>query len=270
VGQLFGISEERQDSARELIASWRIPHLEPALAPDDADGAVAAVLLAEAVELLVEQGTEESKLLAKLRRDPDVWPTWAELRAAGLIARETTAGDSHLLLEPDRSSGRHADFAFAPTEDEPRHSIEFKAIGLSDAEAGFSDRIAPVLPGLPPRHGVLTMHLEDTDTNVVMNRDEPRRHRREAERRARYLPPQVQLMAAATAVGHGTEQSYIRRLSWRAVGQLSESRALTSPSGSGASGRNIVLGVHQRDLERELERVRDIVRSCRLRAQERL
>src|SRR5262249_54909096 len=204
-----------QASAQEQIASWGIPHLGRVLDSDDADGAVAAVLLAEAVEVLTEQGTEESRMLAKLRRDPDVWPTWAVLRAAGLIARETTAGDSRLLLEPDRSGGRHADFAFAPTEDEPRHSIEFKAIGLSDAEAAFSDRIAPVLPGLLPRQGLLTMHLQDTDVEVVMSRDERTRHRRAAERRVRYLHPQVQPIAAATAVGHGTEQSYVRRLSQR-------------------------------------------------------
>jgi hypothetical protein len=208
--RLFGISVERQAEAQDHIASWEIPAVASALSPTSIDRSIGAVLLVESIHALRGQGVEESKIMAKLRRDPDVWPTWAELRAAGLLARET-AGEASFRLEPDRRSGRHADFVFA-SEGEPSHSIEFKAIGLSDAEAAFSNRMAPLLPGLLPRFGFLTMHVEDTNVTVALNREERRHHRRDAERKAKHLYPAVRQVAAVTIVGHGTESSYLSRL----------------------------------------------------------
>jgi hypothetical protein len=214
VHRLWGIDQERQTRAQARLAMWRIDHLSAELAPTAADGAVAAVLLVEAFDNLVGRGVPESKLLSKLKGDRDVWPTWAELQAAGLIARHFPT-DMQIIAEPDRSHGaRHADFALEYASGE-RHAIEFKAIGLSDAEVAFSNAMAPLLPGLLPRFGVLTMHLEDTATTVRLNREQRRYHRLRAERLAKNLHPVARSIAAAAIVGHGTEANYARRLSRR-------------------------------------------------------
>ena len=213
VARLWGISPERQAAAHQCIDDWGIPHLREALAPGIADRAVASVFLVESFDALVERGIDAKKLLGKLRGDLDIWPTWAELRSAGLLARHTDL-DARFLVEPDRSKGRHADFAFEYA-DGTRHSIEFKAIGLSDAEANFGERMGPLLPGLLPRVGVSTMHLLDSTTDVVMNRAERRAHRLRAERLAKNLHPVARGIAAATIVGHGTAPTYATRLARR-------------------------------------------------------
>jgi hypothetical protein len=97
-------------------------------------------------------------------------------------------------------------------------------IGLSDEETEFCRRMAPLLPPLLPRQGILTMHLEDTSTSVNLNRDQRRRQKLEAERRAKHVHPAARPIAASVIVGHGTEQAYLRRLSdrfARAFAQLS-------------------------------------------------
>jgi hypothetical protein len=222
VHRLFGISSDRQVAAQEQLALWGIRHVAAELSPATADGSLGAVLLTESISELVARGIEEQKLLAKLRRDPDVWPAWAEIRAAGLLARQTPA-DGGFALEARREAGRHADFTFTTSDDEPPHAIEFKAIGLSDAEVAFSQRMAPLLRGLLPRFGIATMHVPDTEP-FTMNREERRYHRREAERHARHLEdPIFRTIAACVIVGHGTENSYVRRLTARfneALGQL--------------------------------------------------
>lgn len=170
-------------------------------------------MLVESVNGLTDRGVEKSRMLAKLRRDPDVWPTWAEIRGAELLARHSRP-DARLLIEPRRAQGRHSDFAFE-VAGQGTSAIEFKAIGLSDAEQAFSRSMGPLLSGLMPRTGILTMHVRDTSTDINMNRDERRARRREAERLAKYLHPVVRRVGAAVIVGHGTEESYTRRLSQR-------------------------------------------------------
>jgi hypothetical protein len=224
IHRLFGISTDRQVAAQERLAAWGIRHVADELSPATADGSVGAVLLTESVNELVERGIEEQKLLAKLRRDPDVWPAWAEIHAAGLLARQAP-DDGGFVLEARRDAGRHADFSFTSSGEEPAHAIEFKAIGLSDPEAAFSQRMAPLLRGLLPRFGISTMHIEDTAETFALSRDERRYHRREAERHAKHLrDPTLRSIAASVIVGHGTETSYVRRLAARfteALGQLS-------------------------------------------------
>ncbi len=212
--RLAGVSLERQEAAQERLAGWNLPHAASELAPVSADGSLGAVLLVESVDLLTARGIDERRLIAKIRRDPDVWPAWAEIRAAGLLAR-FAPDDAQLLLEADRAAGRHADFTFAFSGDEPRHSIEFKAVGLSDPEVEFSERVAPMLPGLLPRRGINTMHVEDTDFEFRVPREVRRHHRREAERLADNVFPTVRGIAAAVIVGHGTEEAYTRRLANR-------------------------------------------------------
>jgi len=217
VERLWGINRARQEQALAQVDGWNIPHLSNTLTRSNADGVIGAVFIVEAIDTLIERGVDANKPIGKLRSDPDVWPSWAEIRAAGLIARYT-ALDARFLLEPDRGSGRHADFAFQYGEGErqgERHSIEFKASGLSDEEARFADSMLPLLEGLLPRVGLLHMHLLETKLEVSLNRSERRWHQHEAERRSKNLHPQVRPIAAATIVGHGTAASYTRRLTGR-------------------------------------------------------
>jgi hypothetical protein len=210
--RVFGISEDRQLAAEERIASWHIPHVERHLSPAvSADRQLASVFLVESIDTLVNRGVPETKLLSKLRGDPDLWPTWAELRAAGQFAFHVV--DAELRLEADRARGRHADFTFA--RDDEIHAIEFKAIGMSDREVSFCQSVAPALPGLLPRKGVLTMHLEDTETPANAPREFRRQQKREAERQEKYLYPTARGIAAACVVGHGTERAYVQRLASR-------------------------------------------------------
>lgn len=118
-------------------------------APSDREGAtasaergtaVATALLAEGVEQVVEQvvahGAEETRLLAKLRRDPYPWPPWAEIRAASILVN--SYGEAvRVTLEPGRSQGKQPDFASSCPTRKDGLSIEFKAVGLSDREADY-------------------------------------------------------------------------------------------------------------------------------------
>jgi hypothetical protein len=222
VSRLWGFPLDRQAAAQQTLTDWGIRHILEELAAPNADAALGAILLVESVTSLVERGVPETKLLSKLRGDPDVWPTWAEIRAAAVLANHTPA-DANLIAEAVRGAGRHADLTFV-WPDGSRHSIEIKALGLSDEEADFSIRMAPLLPSLLPRKGILTMHMQDTATSVHLNRDQRRRQKLEAERRSKYIHPVARALAASVIVGHGTEQNYIRRLSAgfsNALGQLS-------------------------------------------------
>lgn len=85
---LTGLNEGRVRDASRHIASWGIRHLNrELLAAPSVDHAVAAVRLSDAFQSLSAAGVPETKILAKLRRDYEVWPAWAELRAADLLLR---------------------------------------------------------------------------------------------------------------------------------------------------------------------------------------
>lgn len=226
VERLWGISRDRQEDAQARILSWQLPNVSRETSPDLADGAMAAVLLVESVEELVERGIDERKLLRKLRNDPDVWPTWAELRAASLIARSGPA-DMELQSELGRAAGKHPDFTLAYSHGGSA-AIEFKAVGLSDQEVLFCQSMERHLEGLLPRRGIVTMHVADTSTTINMNRAERRRHQLEGERRAKYIHPVGRDMSAAVVVGRGTEETYTRRLTARfreALAQLPQEDA---------------------------------------------
>jgi hypothetical protein len=220
IDRLWRVTPERQDQALRRLAEWNIAHLTRNLMPTTADGVLGAVFLVESFDDLVARGVDPNKLLGKLRRDPDVWPTWAELRAAGLLARSVNP-DAQLLVEPDRAKGRHADLVFEHSGGE-RDSIEFKAIGLSDHEATFAKTMAPRLAGLLPRVGLLHMHVLDSSTDAVVSRSVRRKHQREAERLSKNLHPVARPIAAAIIVGHGTAASYIRRLALRFTEALAQ------------------------------------------------
>ena len=210
--QLFAIEPHRYKAASKRIASWDFKNLTRALLePMTADSIVAAVLLVESVDALVAVGVPQSKLEAKLRNDADVWPTWAELRAASLFARFAPEGSS-FGMETEKASGRHADFTLIDSG--KRISIEFKALGLSDAEAEFCARVAPMLPLSVPDVGLVTFHSPYTSSGII-GREDRRAAKRAAVRLAKNLPPALRGAAAATIVGHNTERNYVRRLTHR-------------------------------------------------------
>ncbi len=213
IDRLWRIEPERQEEALERLQTWAIPHVIDRLSADDADGVLGAVFLVESFDALVERGVPGGKLVAKLRGDPDLWPTWAEIRAGGLLVRHSPE-DIEVIAEPGRGAGRHPDYAIRYSSGESI-SVEFKAIGLSDQEAAFSRRVTPMLPQLVPRRGICTLHVQDTDVEIRLNRTARREQLLEAERLAKNLHPVARPIAAAVIVGHGTAEAYTRRLANR-------------------------------------------------------
>jgi hypothetical protein len=221
--KLTGLDPERVREAAQKIEALGIAHLTETLvnAPT-IDAAVAAVFLDESLDGLMGRGIERTKLLAKLRNDRDVWPTWAELRAAYRIADSIEGIE--IQLEPDRAQGRQADFRIAlPGEGEV--SIEFKALGLSEAEARFCQRARPTLEALKPDAAFVTLHapLDIERDGVWVNREQRREAEREAHRLSRRLPEHTRGLSGAVVTAQGAEDAYVRRLRDRmneAFGQL--------------------------------------------------
>lgn len=223
--KLTGLDPERVREARARIQEFGIVHLTRELVDSPTiDAAVGAVLLAESFEGLIERGIERTKLLSKLRNDRDVWPTWAELRAAQELARRLADG-GELQLEPDRAQGRHADFRIRreggdlfgemiPTGDATEISIEFKALGLSDDEASFCRRARPTLEAMKPRAGFVTLHapLDIQREGIWMNRELRREGEQNAVRLARALPDHTHGLSGAIVVAQGAESTYLARL----------------------------------------------------------
>lgn len=214
VEKLTGLVPERVNDALGRITSWRISHLDRQLLQNPCvDTAVAITLLAEAIQKLCAGGVPEEKLLAKLRRDPDVWPTWAELRAATLLLTVLESGGM-FHMEPDRRKGKHADFRLISKDGEP-HSIEFKAIGLSDEEADFCRRVAPALYALVPPLGLLTLHSRLDLPQVPLHRCDLKSMHANALQATTVIPNFPEGLSALEIVGHGGEANYLRRVCLR-------------------------------------------------------
>jgi hypothetical protein len=223
--KLTGLDPERVTEARALIQEFGIAHLTRELVDSPTiDAAVGAVLLAESFEGLIERGIERTKLLSKLRNDRDVWPTWAELRAAEQIASCLAEG-GELQLEPDRAQGRHADFRVRreggalfgeriPTGDAAEVSIEFKALGLSDDEASFCRRARRTLDAMKPGAGFVTLHAphDIQREDVWINRKLRREGEQKAVRLARALPEHTRGLSGAIVVAQDAESAYLARL----------------------------------------------------------
>ena len=226
--KLTGLTPDRVHQARETIRTWGVAHVTAELVDTPTvDAAVGAFLLADSVDGLKTRGVEMTKLLSKLRNDPDVWPTWAELYAARRLATYLANG-TRLQLEAGRSGGRHADFRFIsdggpiftepiPPGDAREVSIEFKALGLSDDEAAFCQRARPTLAALRPKAGFVTLHapLSVDREGPWMDRARRREGERKALRLARKLPPHTRGLSGSVVAAHGAEAAYIARLTSR-------------------------------------------------------
>jgi hypothetical protein len=216
--RLTGLEIERSREGLQRVRSWRIPHVTAELVErDDIDSVVGAVLLAEGVVDLTAHGVPETKLLSKLRGDREVWPTWAEIRAADILLR-TIPDDVSLTMEAGRARGRHADFRLVGRESgHLATSVEFKALGLSDLEVEFYKRSEPVLNQMCPRLGTAHLHAQieqPLEGPSPVQKREGERWLRDARRQ---LPRHARNLTGAAVVGHAGEALYLERLRRRLI-----------------------------------------------------
>jgi hypothetical protein len=189
------------------------------------DTAVALVLLAEAIASLTAKGVPETKLLSKLRRDPEIWPTWAELRAASLLAR-LIASNGQLRFEPGGTSSAQPDFLI--TTEDRSSGIEFKAIGLSYEELQFCERMSPALDTLLPSRGFVTLHAK-LDVERIRVETLPKSELDDdAARVADAFPNFPAGLAGVVIAAHGGERKYRRRLLKRVYDEVCRQLARTN------------------------------------------
>jgi hypothetical protein len=234
VHKLTGLDPARVEAARARVSSLEIEHVADELLQPNVDAAVGATLLVDSLDELADRGVQRTKLESKLRNDPDVWPTWAELRAARNLAA-FLQDEGEVQLEASREHGKHADFRFSrpagevfrfvPWGGSSAVSVEFKAIGLSDEEVRFCWRAKPTLDALHPPRAFVTVHvpLEFDREGVWMDEAAHQHGVREALKLAPKLPPHTIGLSGAVVVGQGAENAYARRVCARikeAIAQL--------------------------------------------------
>lgn len=207
---LTGIEAGRCVAALEEVDSWGFPHVAAELLVDSVDAAVAATLLVEGIDMLARRDVPRERLLKKLRTG-DFWPTWAEIRVADVLVRahkEPLAVE----LEAQRTAGAHADWRFRFSGMSDSISVEVKAVGLSDTEVAFCQRMAPALPRLLPKVGLSHGHAA-IDAPPLQSPGQARRvgqgHSRAA---ARKVPRYPTGLRGAVIVGQDSEDSYRRRI----------------------------------------------------------
>jgi hypothetical protein len=222
---LTGLEPARVRQARERIASWDLPHVGKELSAATVDAAAAATLLVEGIERLQERGVQHAQIRKKLRRDWELWPSWAEIRAADILLR-FMGDDVELRLEEGKSKGAHADLRFLFPAAADGASVEVKAVGLSDDERNFCRRMAPALPALLPPRGLSHGHAAvESSSPPKLTREQRREGARQARRALKQVPNYPDGLRGAVIVGHGSEGQYARRVGRRvlqAVRQLSE------------------------------------------------
>lgn len=222
---LSGLDATRVTCAREEVGSWGFARLTAALLIDSVDAYVAVSLLVDSIVKLQEAGVERVRLLKKLRQAPDVWANWAEFRIADILLRSHLAG-AELRLEEGKSAGAHADFRFLLGNDEQPLSVEVKAVGMSDEEVAFCDRMAPSLEAILPIEGLGHLHAPIGGKPPKLPRELRRHMAGEAKRKVKNVPMWPRGLRGATIVAHGSEASYAVRVGRRvaqAVRQLPES-----------------------------------------------
>ncbi len=212
---LCGTEPERVLAAFAELESWGLERVLAATDHDSIDAAVTAMLLVEGVDRLVSAGVTHASLLKKLRHG-DFWPTWAEIRVADILVG-VTEEPLRVELEPGRAQGAHADWRFVYPDDSDGISIEVKAVGLSDEEAAFCQRMAPSLTRMLPEVGLGHVHASIHAASPRPTRDQRRAGHREARMGTRKVPNFPRGLRAAVIVGHDTEESYRRRIANRVI-----------------------------------------------------
>ncbi len=213
--RLTGLPVDRIQVSRERIDALGIDHLSNELTRRaDIDAVAGACMLDSALDALIGRGVSENKLVAKLRRDRDVWPTAVEMIAGRSALRFF---ESDLELELDSGStvgGPNADFRLRAPRSNAGVSIEFKAIGLSEPEVAFFKRTVPLLQKLSPESGVSTNHIDFDSPHLpgAASRAERRSFAREDRKRQRKLPAHIRDLHGAVIAAHYTEQRYLERV----------------------------------------------------------
>lgn len=219
---LTGLDPARVMAARDTVASWGLEHLDRELLTNTVDGAVAATLLVESIESISSRGVPIRQLLKKLRQDTDFWGSWAELRAAAILLHWTEER-AELRIDEGRSRGAHADLRILTPDGPPAQSIEVKAVGLSDDEVAFCQRMFPSLSRLVPQVGLGHVHAPIEGRPPQLSREQRREAQRIARRNVKRIPGYPIGLRGAAIVGHGSEKAYAVRVSRRveqAVRQL--------------------------------------------------
>lgn len=228
--RLTGLPTERITEARERIDSFGIKHLSDELTRRaDIDAAAASCMVVSSIEILLDRGVPENKLISKLRADRGIWPSVAELIGT---RKALDFFDPEAKVELDAgpvSGGANADLRLTLPEIGQGVSIEFKAIGLSEEEIGFFHRSSELLPMLYPEIGVSTHHIAINNEHQIPipSRDERKAHAAAQRKRVKKLPAHIRNLDGAVITAHFTEQRYLERVrrrieeSLRQMAQLS-------------------------------------------------
>lgn len=149
--RLSGYGESEISRSIDRVDHWDLRGLSSELGSQSgADGHLAATMLCQAIDWLVERGVDEGRLRTRLKR-PDIWSMWAEIRAAGVIAELLDGVRAVELDVPVGSnSGRNTDFRFCFEDRSELLPIEFKALDLSHLERRFCAAWTPCSVLQPP------------------------------------------------------------------------------------------------------------------------
>lgn len=221
--RLVGLEPERVERSLATIDGWSNDFLRQQLVrPRTIDDVVRAVLLTDSIDRLTERGAPRNKLLSKLRDYAQFEAVWAEIRCAGVLA-ETSDDDVRVQLERGRAQGAHADVTLLFPEGPPYGSVEIKAVGLSDSEVEFCQRMNPSLDEVIPPFGMVSINAPLGGKPPHWTPQHVAHARMDAARAAAGVPNYPHGMAAATIVARGAEEGYIRRAAsriYKAVRQL--------------------------------------------------
>lgn len=214
---LTGLDEQRCVDGLAQVAGWHLPSITSEFADrDDIDAVVGGVLLAESVAALTAQGVPHSKLLKKLRDTRDVnelWATWAEIRSAAILIGHPNL-DFCLEMEATGPGRKRPDYRLT-FPDGSHVWLEFKALGLSEAELAWHRRAAKQFEFLLPPEGLSTAHgwLDSPIRVSAAKRTRAWNQSRVKARELRKLPfarPWGDVRGLAI-VGHETEVTYVKR-----------------------------------------------------------
>ncbi len=213
--RLTGLPAEQIEDARERLEAVGIDPLSEELCRrPDVDAVAGACMLVSALDALVERGVPISKLVAKLRRDPAVWPAVAEI-IAGRLVLPFFGEDVELTMDSAVApGGPNADFRFSAAGGGPSVSVEFKALGLSALETSFFRSTSARLPDLVLDVGVTTYHLAFAESRPINPLDPLERKAIEEEsvERRRRLPEHMRDLRGAVVAGYLAEDLYLARL----------------------------------------------------------
>jgi hypothetical protein len=214
VTRISGLSIAQIEAARQRLDALRIEHLSDELCRRaDIDAVVGACILTSSLDALIERGVPETKLTAKLRGDPDVWPSLAEI-VAGRLLLPFFGPEAELEMDHGRRpGGPNADFRLMARGSDQGERVEFKAVGLSAAETAFFRGGAKALPRLVPGSGVVTYHLPFSESPRFPTPDEGERELLEADLRRiqSRLPDHARSLRGAVAAGYLTEDAFVGR-----------------------------------------------------------